>query len=155
MSTVYASTPFFHLTIGDDDLGEFNSCSGLGAEVEMEQYAEGGNNDFVHQLPTRVRWSNITLTRPVTGDTAEVTRWLTKIVHKAKRKDGEIIALRPDRVPIIRWQVYGILPVRWHGPEFDPSRSEVAVERLEIAHEGLEAGWGWMGEVAGMVGELR
>ncbi|WP_158887985.1 phage tail protein [Amycolatopsis anabasis] len=137
---VFASTVFFRLTIGGDDLGSFNSCSGLGAEVEMEQFQEGGNNGFVWQLPSRIRWSNITLTRPVTADTAKVTRWINSIVRRVERKDGEIVALRPDLTPIARWQVLGIVPVRWQGPDFDPSRSEAAVERLEIAHHGLQPG---------------
>jgi phage tail-like protein len=52
-------------------------------------------------------------------------------------KDGEIVALKPDLTPIISWQVFGIVPVRWQGPSFDPARSEAAVETLEIAHQGL------------------
>jgi phage tail-like protein len=134
---VFASSVFFRLVIGGSDLGAFHTCSGLGAQVEVEQFAEGGNNGFVWQLPSRITWSNITLTRPVTADTTKVARWLDQIVTRVEPKDGEIVALRPDLDPIARWQVLGIVPVRWEGPSFDPSSSQAAVETLEVAHAGL------------------
>ncbi|MBP2324833.1 phage tail-like protein [Kibdelosporangium banguiense] len=136
---VFASTVFFRLTIAGNDLGAFHTCSGLGAEVEVEQVVEGGNNGFAWQLPSRITWSNITLTRPVTEDTTRVADWLARTVNRVDRKDGEIVALRPDLSPIARWQVQGIVPVRWQGPSFDPASSQPAVETLEVAHEGLRA----------------
>jgi len=138
MSNV-GSSVFFRLTVGGDDLGAFHTCAGLGATVEMEEYAEGGNNGFTWQLPSRITWSNITLTRPLTPDTTKVASWLEQIIRRVERKDGEIVALEPNLTPIARWQVLGIVPVNWQGPSFDPSRSEAAVETLEIAHQGLRA----------------
>jgi phage tail-like protein len=133
----FATSVFFRLSIGGDDLGAFNTCSGLGAQVEIETYAEGGNNGFAWQLPSRITWSNIVLTRPVTADTTKVARWLDQVVTRVEPKDGEIVALRPDLRPIARWQVRGIVPVRWDGPSFDPGSSEAAIETLEVAHAGL------------------
>ena len=135
--TIFATSVYFRLSIGGDDLGAFHTCSGLGATVEVEQYAEGGNNEFTWQLPSRVSWSNITLTRPVTQDTTKVARWLDEITRGVERKSGEIVALRPDLVPIATWQVIGIVPVSWTGPSFDPNTSQPATESLEIAHQGL------------------
>ncbi|MEU9760757.1 phage tail protein [Streptomyces sp. NPDC047985] len=135
---IFATSVFFKLVIGGNDLGAFHTCSGLGAEVELEQYAEGGNNGFTWQLPGRITWTNITLTRPVTADTLKIARWLNDTTQRVERKDGEIVALRPDLSRIIGWQVQGIVPVRWQGPSFDPASSQPAIETLEIAHEGLE-----------------
>jgi phage tail-like protein len=135
--TIVASSVFFRLAIGGNDLGAFHTCSGLGAQVEVEQYAEGGNNGFAWQLPSRITWSNITLTRPVTADTAKIARWLDELVRRVEPKNGEIVALRPNLTPIARWQVLGIVPVRWEGPSFDPSQSQAATETLEVAHAGL------------------
>ena len=50
-------------------LGTFNSCEGLGVEVVLEQREEGGNNGFVWQLPTRMKYSNVKLSRPLCADT--------------------------------------------------------------------------------------
>ena len=65
LRTPIAVSVFFIVQIDDKDLGSFNSCEGLGVEVVIEQREEGGNNGFVWQLPTRVKYSNIKLTRPV------------------------------------------------------------------------------------------
>lgn len=135
---IFATSVFFKLAIGGSDLGAFHTCSGLGAEVEMETYAEGGNNGFTWHLPGRITWTNITLTRPVTADTMKIARWLNETIRRVEPKDGEIVALRPDLSRIISWQVHGIVPVRWQGPSFDPADSQAAIETLEIAHEGLE-----------------
>jgi phage tail-like protein len=136
---IFATSVFFHLSIADDDLGAFHTCEGMGAQMEVEQFAEGGNNGFAWQLPSRITWSNITMTRPVTEDTEKVLKWLNKTIKKVDRKDGEIVALTPDGEEIASWQVYGIVPVRWQGPSFDPGASQAAVETLEFAHEGIEA----------------
>ncbi|MCD9196234.1 phage tail protein [Streptomyces albireticuli] len=133
----FATSVFFTLAIGGNDLGAFHTCDGLGAQVEVETYAEGGNNGFAWQLPGRITWSNITLTRPVTSDTAKIARWLDELVRRVEPKNGEIVALKPDLSRIVSWQVLGIVPVRWQGPSFDPSSSRAATETLEIAHEGL------------------
>jgi len=138
-ASVFASTTFFQLTIAGNSLGNFHSCSGLGAQIELEQHVEGGNNFFTWQLPSRITWSNITLTRPVTADTSKIATWLAQIIRQAQPEDGEIVALEPDLTPITRWQVLGIVPVRWQGPSFDPADSQPAVETLEIAHHGLMA----------------
>ncbi|WP_199442207.1 phage tail protein [Umezawaea beigongshangensis] len=134
---IFATSVFFTLAIGGNDLGAFHTCTGLGAEVQIEQFAEGGNNGFAWQLPGRITWTNITLTRPVTADTTKVARWLDQVIQRVEPKDGEIVALKPDLSPIVSWQVLGIVPVRWQGPSFDPTSSQAAVETLEIAHEGL------------------
>ena len=63
----------YSLKIDGDDLGTFDSCDGLGCEVEMEQRVEGGNNGHVWQLPTRVRFSNVRLSRPVTAEASSST----------------------------------------------------------------------------------
>jgi phage tail-like protein len=136
---IFASSVFFRLTIAGDDFGTFHTCEGLGAQMEVEQYNEGGNNGFVWQLPSRISWSNITMTRPVTSDSGKVLTWFNEVIEEADREDGEIVALAPDLTPIVSWQVLGILPVRWQGPSFDPSQSQVAVETLEFSHEGLQA----------------
>jgi len=138
-AAVFASTAFFRLTIAGSSLGDFYTCTGLGAQIEVEQFAEGGSNGFAWQLPSRITWSNITLTRPVTADTTKVATWLSKIIQRVDRQDGEIVALQPDLGTIVRWQVLGIVPVRWEGPSFDPANSQPAVESLEIAHQGLQA----------------
>ena len=59
----------YTLALDHADLGTFATCEGLGCEVVIESREEGGNNAFIWQLPTRLKYPNITLTRPLGKDT--------------------------------------------------------------------------------------
>jgi phage tail-like protein len=128
---------FFRLTIDGNDLGTFNTCTGLSCEVVVEQREEGGTNGYVWQIPSRLQYSNVTLTRPLTPDTAKVARWFASMLKGVVRKTGEIAALRPDGAVLVRWGLLDVVPVRWQGPTFDPSSPQVATETVEIAHHGF------------------
>ncbi|MBP2586866.1 MULTISPECIES: phage tail protein [unclassified Streptomyces] len=132
-----ASTVFFKLTIDGEDLGVFNSCDGLASEVEVEQRREGGNNGFVWQLPTRVTFSTIRLTRPLTPETANVAAWISSLATGITRPTAQIAALRADGSIVAQWGLVEVLPVRWTGPTLDPAGPAVATETLEIAHHGF------------------
>lgn len=133
------STIFFNLTIDGENLGVFNGCEGLGSSVEVHQHQEGGNNGFVWQLPSRVTFSNITLTRPLTPETSKVAAWITSVTTKVIRPTAQISALRADGSLVARWGLIDVLPVNWRGPSLDPNSPAVATEVLEIAHHGFVA----------------
>ncbi|MCJ8505890.1 phage tail protein [Kocuria flava] len=121
------------------DLGSFTTCEGLGCEVVMETREEGGNNDFVWQLPTRLRYSNITLTRPLGPDTTKIAAWFAALATGHRPLTGMIEAQRADGTKIASWLLNDVVPVRWKGPSFDPDQPKVLVETLEIAHHGFAA----------------
>ncbi|GJF23514.1 phage tail protein [Streptomyces flaveolus] len=131
------STIWFTLTIDGESLGYFNGCEGLSSQVEVEQRQEGGNNGFVWQLPTRVTFSTIRLTRPLTPDTAKVAKWISSVQTGIKRPTAQISALRADGSLVARWGLIEVLPVSWQGPSLDPASPAVATEVLEIAHHGF------------------
>ena len=79
------STIFFTLTIDGESLGYFNGCEGSRSQVEIEHRQEGGNNGFVWQLPSRVTFSTIRLTRPLTPDTAKVAAWISSVTTGVTR----------------------------------------------------------------------
>ncbi|MGP2442451.1 phage tail protein [Streptomyces sp. JW3] len=131
------STIWFSLSIDGQSLGYWNGCEGLSSQVEVEQRQEGGNNGFVWQLPTRVTFSNVRLTRPLTPDTTKVAKWISSVQTGIKRPTGTIVARRADGSEIARWGLLEVLPVSWQGPSFDPGSPAVANEVLEIAHHGF------------------
>lgn len=131
------STVFFRLTLDGQDLGLFNGCDGLAAEVETESFTEGGNNGYVTTLPTRVKHATIRLTRPLTEDTTKVTAWISSIATGIQRPTAQIAALRADGSVVAQWGLLDALPVRWTGPTLDPNSPAVATESLEIAHHGF------------------
>lgn len=133
----------FVVQLDDVNLGEFTSCEGLGAEVVLEQREEGGNNGFVWQLPSRIKYSNIKLTRPLTKDTAKVARWFSAAVQggraaaTGKNKTGFIQAMTLDGTVIARWGLCDVVPVRWTGPSLNLDSPKVSTETIEIAHHGF------------------
>jgi phage tail-like protein len=133
----YFSGAFFHLEVGGITVGYFSECSGLRVEYEVMEYQEGGQNGFVHKLRGPAKYSNIILKRGVTSDTA-LSDWFRAAGRKVERKEGVITLLTPALEPLRRWSFTGAFPVKWEGPGLKASSGEVAVETLELAHEGFE-----------------
>ena len=115
----------------------FRSCSGLKVETEVIEFREGGNNEFIHKLPGTVRFSNIRLTRAFTGDRS-LYDWHAAVKKpEFKRVNGTITMFDRLGTRIAAWTFHNGFPAKWEGPEFDASKNEVAIETIEIAHEGL------------------
>ena len=134
----------FTVTIGkNDELGRFTTCEGLGCEIVLEQREEGGNNGFVWQLPTRMRYPTIKLSRPLTRSTEQVTRWFNAaLASRAARSEtgrttGCIQAMTGDGEVVATWGLLDVVPVRWTGPSLNLESPKVATETVEIAHHGF------------------
>lgn len=127
----------FKVTIDGDDLGAFNTCEGLGLEVVIEQREEGGNNGFIWQLPTRIKYSNIKLSRPVCRDSAKLTAWLGSFASGITPRTATITAMTGDMDEVAVWNLDRVIPVRWTGPSLNPDSPKVAMETVELAHHGF------------------
>jgi phage tail-like protein len=130
-------TVAFVVKIDDAAIGTFTSCEGLGCEVVMEAREEGGNNAYVWQLPSRMKYSNIKLTRPLGADTAKVAAWVSSVAQGYERKTAVIQAMRADGKLVAQWSLIDVLPVKWSGPSLNPDQPKVLTETLEIAHHGF------------------
>ena len=119
-------------------LGQFSSAKGLTGELEVLAYPEGGVNDRVHQLPVRHSWGRITLGRGVVRDPGLWYWYMAGLTQSlGARRDGAIVLLTPEGVPALAWGFRAGLAARWTGPDMDALQDAVAIESLEIAHEGL------------------
>jgi phage tail-like protein len=116
----------------------FQEVSGLGGELEVMAFAEGGTNDHMHQLPVRHSWSRISLRRGITND-SRLWAWYQAGLFQSlgARRDGTIMLLGEDGLPLMAWLFQGGLAVKWSGPALNSSQSMLAIEALEIAHEGI------------------
>ncbi|WP_432947680.1 phage tail protein [Kribbella sp. CA-253562] len=130
----------FKVQIDDVELGLFTSCEGLGAQVVLEQRQEGGNNGHVWQLPSRVTFPNIKLTRPLTRDTERVARWISHLGGGVRRYTGQITAMTTDGTVVAQWNLLDVVPVRWQGPSVATGTTAVLTETIEIAHHGFLGG---------------
>ena len=127
----------FEVSIDDDSLGVFNSCEGLGCEFVLEQREEGGNNSMIWQLPTRMKYTNVKLTRPIGADSAKLTKWFAGMVNGVKPTTMVISAKSRFDENVAEWSLVGVVPVRWTGPSLNFDTVKVATETLEIAHHGI------------------
>ena len=128
---------FFSVNITNYDLGVFTSCEGLGVEVAVKPLEEGGQNFYVHQLPGRMKYTNIKLSRPVNSDSAVVARWFASMASGVKKTDATITALTAHGRAIVSWNLLGVFPVRWTGPSFSTDSAKTVTETIELAHNGF------------------
>ena len=117
----------------------FQSVTGLGGELEVMTYAEGGVNDMVHQLPVRHSWGRITLKRGILLG-GGLWDWYAEGLHDplGSRRDGTILLLSMQGIPMMAWQFKAGLAAKWSGPDLDAQADGIAMETLEIAHQGLD-----------------
>jgi phage tail-like protein len=118
-------------------LGGFQECTGLDTALEVEDYKEGGLNDRIRKFPTRVTWQNIVLKRGI-AITDDLWNWHVAYANgTGKRRDGIIVLENDQHVPMKMWHFSRGLPIRYSGPSFNAKASDVAIETLEIVHEGI------------------
>jgi phage tail-like protein len=120
--------------------GYFKAVSGLESETEVVPYREGGVNDLTHQLVGAVKWKNIVLKRGFCGP--ELASWRQSWLKPgAQRSGGLIEQLASDGQKVVaKWKFKQGWPAKWSVSELDASKSEVSIETIEIAHEGIEFG---------------
>lgn len=123
--------------IFDVALGGFSECGGLEMSLQVEEFREGGNNGRVLKFPTRVTWSNITLKKGMSSGTALWDWHYGFTAGRGSRRDGVIVLLNDRLVPNNIWYFRRGLPVKYTGPALNATQSSVAIESIEIAHDGL------------------
>ncbi len=117
----------------------FKECSGLDRAQTAIDYREGTDATLAkRKIPGLVNWTNITLKRGITSD-RNLWDWQSKAASgKVDRRPISIIMLSESGEELMRWNVRAAWPIKWSGPSFDAASDNVAIESLEIAHEGIE-----------------
>jgi len=115
----------------------FSEVSGLSMETEIHEVPEGGLNQFVHRLPGRIKLEPLILKRGMTM-TNELWKWYMQVVNgKITRRNGSIIMYDEQDEEFRRWNFYDAYPSKWMGPQLNAISSEVAVESIELVHNGF------------------
>ena len=121
-----------------DELG-FSEVEGLSGEIEVIEYREGADRvNSARKLPGLTKYPNVTLKRGITGRTDLFEWWKTVRDGQVQRRNVTITLLDEQRQAVYRWQLRNAWPVKLEGPSLNASGNEVAIETLELAHEGLE-----------------
>jgi phage tail-like protein len=123
-------------------VGAFRECTGLGSENEVVEYKASGpkGEHIVKKVPGRLKWNNITLKRGIT-DAMDMWKW-RKLVEQGKigeaRKNGTITMYNQQGDAVAKWNFTNAWPSKLTGPGANAANNEVAIEELELTHEGYE-----------------
>lgn len=115
----------------------FQEVSGFDATVDVIEHREGGENTTLRKLPGMTKYSNITLKWGITDD-VELYQWHRDVVDGTlERKNGSIVLLGRDGQEVARWNFIRAWPTKYDGPDLNAEGNDVAIETLELAHEGV------------------
>ena len=130
----------FLVTIEGITASSFSEVSGLEAAIEVVDYRTGNlNQDSVQKLPGLSKYTNITLKRGLTRDLS-LWNWIQNaLTGSVQRATVAITLLDQADNPQWTWTLKNAWPCKWAGPVLIAKSGEVAIETLEICHEGLES----------------
>lgn len=156
----------FHFAVSLNSIEKFNaftdldarfqSVSGLDAQIETESIKEGGENRFEHVVPTRRKYSDLTLKRGVLspGDGSKFTEWCLEAFQgfevigggsnrqftrfKIQPRNLIVVLLNEEHEPLMHWEVIHAWPKAWKVGELNAEKSEVLIETLELHYNRLE-----------------
>lgn len=134
----------FLLEIDGVEIGIFKEVKGLEMKIGAQEIVEGGQNNYVYRAIGRTTWPNIILRRGLTEGDA-LFSWMNASSGsstgggggKVKLCTGAITAINTTGERLRAWNLKGVYPVNWKGPEFGVDSRTPLEEELEIAHQGF------------------
>lgn len=139
MAATYPVSVFhYQVEWGGSRIG-FTEVSGLTVELQSIDYREGSAPEYqVTKMPGIPQYSNITLKRGVSKADNEFFQWLNTVtLNNIERRDIIISLLNEDHAPVMVWKVKEAWPCKVEGPSLNSTSNEVAIETVELCHEGL------------------
>ncbi len=129
---------YFQVDWGGTLIG-FNEISGLDVEVDLIEYRQGASPEFTKsKMPGMKKYSNITLKRGSFKGDNEFFDWINTIKLNTVEHRSIIISLLDEEGdPAITWKINKAFPVKLQGTDLKAESNEVAIESIELAHEGL------------------
>lgn len=132
--------PKFHFRVewGGTNIG-FSEISGLNIENKIIEYRDGVSPEYSKiKMPGMREYSNITMKRGVFKGDNEFYNWLNTIaLNTVERRDLTISLLNEAHEPVVVWKVTNAFPIKVQSTDLKADGSEVAIEQVDIAHEGL------------------
>ncbi len=129
----------FRYTVEIDGItaGGFSEVTGFDASIDVMEYREGDMVQTPMKIPGLKKYGNITLKKGL-ADSIALYEWLNKgVTGEVERKTITVTLLDATENAVASWRVINAWPVKYTGPDFNATSSEVAVETLEVAHEGM------------------
>lgn len=137
------TTLHFTVSWGDrQETSNFSEVSGLTMEAEVVEYRGGADRQFsTHKQPGLRKFSNVTLKRGIAPRDAGngLFEWYNAVsVGHAERRDVTVSLLNEEREPVMTWKIKEAWPVKLEGPGLKSTGTDVAIESVEFACEGIQ-----------------
>ncbi len=132
--------PKFHFQVewGGSKIG-FTEASGLDVEREVIEYRDGSSKEYSKlKMPGLTKYSNITLKRGTFEQDNDFYQWWeSNKLATVDRRDITISLLNEEHEPVVVWNVKNAWPSKVTPTDLKSDDNGVAIESIEIAHEGL------------------
>ena len=126
------------IEIGGIRVGGFNEVSGLDAEIEPVDYRNGDEDFVARKLPGLKKFPNIVLKRGIIGDLDAFQWFQLGALGTVDRREGAVIMRDEERNEVMRWKFVRGWACKYTGPSLKADSSAVAIESIEICHEGMQ-----------------
>ncbi len=128
----------FKIEIDGLEAGGFSEVTGFDASIDVVEYREG---DMTAETPLKVpglkKYGNITLKQGL-ADSRVMYDWLASgLTGAVERKTVTLTLLNETQAPAASWQIINAWPTKYTAPDFNATSSEIAIETVELAHEGM------------------
>ncbi|MEO0584201.1 MAG: phage tail protein [Bacteroidota bacterium] len=122
----------------DQDL-RFTEVSGLTKEIELIEYRDGFSSETSSiKMPGREKFSNVTLKRGTFKGNDSFYKWYDTIsLNEVERRDVDILMLDQNHEPVVQWTLKNAWCMKIEGTDLKADGNEVAIESMEVVHEGL------------------
>lgn len=118
-------------------VGSFSEVSGLDFSTEVEEYREGGVNDYTHKLPSVTKYQNLVLKKGMTYSTS-LFDWYKEVINgKIEKKQISIILLDSQKKELKKWTFKKAFPIKWSTGNLSATGNSIAIESLELVHRGI------------------
>jgi phage tail-like protein len=132
--------PKFHFNVqwGGTNIG-FSEVSGLDITNEVIEYRDGSSPEYTTiKMPGLQRFSNLVLKRGIFASDNDFYNWFNTInMNTVERRDIIISLLDEQLNPVVVWKIKNAWPTKITSPDLKADGNDVAIETLELAHEGL------------------
>jgi phage tail-like protein len=129
---------YFAVEIDKKPVANFSEVTGLGGEIEVEEYKEGGMNEFVYKLPKITKYNNLVLKRGMTKS-MELYDWFNEVASGTVRKKEVAIHLKDFETDSDHrvWRFVKAFPVKLSSTDLNSQSSTILIETLELVHRGI------------------
>ena len=127
----------FKVEVGGHDLGNWSKCEGLDVEWEIADYRAGDSGNQRWYFPANTKYSKIRIVRAASPQSKDVQAWLKSNSFEHKKESGKVTLYDSGYTEVMSWELVEAMPTKWSIAPFEAGGSNVALETLELIHQGF------------------